>query len=70
MTESPFEPAPDVTDWVWLNHDGGVPAHFPAAAAPLWQARGWKVCDPPPEIDPTRIEQPAKPAAPAKSKKE
>lgn len=67
---SPFDL--DDTAWVWLRHDAGVPARFPATAAPMWEALGWCPCDAPPEVDPTRVEQhttTAPVAAPAKTKR-
>lgn len=46
----------DDANWVWMNHQGGVPAAMPAAAAAMWAALGWKPCDPPAEHDPALIE--------------
>lgn len=64
---SPFDAADnDASGWVWMNHSGGVPAHFPPAAVDLWKARGWEPCDPPAEVDPTRIEQQLAVTPPAK----
>jgi hypothetical protein len=60
-----FEPEPGA-EFVWMIHDEGtVPAHFPIASVPGWQARGWKPCAAPPEIDPALIERTPPPAAPA-----
>ena len=63
MTESPFDPTEPASGFVWMNHDGGVPAPIAEGAVEAWTMRGWAVCDPPADIDPTRVEQPAVEAA-------
>lgn len=39
-----------IEGFVWLEFpDHGGKQQFPAAAVPIWKARGWRPCDPPPE---------------------
>jgi hypothetical protein len=63
-----------MAELVWMEclaHGGK--AKFAPEAVEIWKARGWKLCDPPPEVDPT-VTVPAEatpqtkpPAAPAAS---
>lgn len=68
MDDNPFAPVEPAAPMVWLNHCGGVPAAFPAAAVDAWVALGWQPCDPPVEVDPATVElvppdpEPAPPA--------
>jgi hypothetical protein len=43
-------------EFTWVrNEDTGGYARLPVAALKYWTVRGWVVCDPPPETDPTRV---------------
>lgn len=42
-------------EFVWLRYpETGGTQRFAIGAVGAWTARGWKPCDPPAEVDPTR----------------
>ena len=61
--QSPFDLEPG--DMVWMSHQGGKPAQFPAAAVAAWRALGWEPCAAPVDVDPALAERPDLQAATA-----